>query len=95
MPLYPVKNLKTGETKDINMSVAKYEVWREENPDWDKDWSQGCAGLRSLGPESYHIDAICNPGAYEDKNNSLANPCPNGSATGPNNSLVKEHFRMK
>ena len=53
MPLYPVKNLKTGETKDIHMSVEKYGVWRKENPDWDKDWSQGCAGLRSLGPESY------------------------------------------
>tara|TARA_B100001173_G_scaffold275018_1_gene254974 strand:- start:318 stop:608 length:291 start_codon:yes stop_codon:yes gene_type:complete len=96
MPLYPVKNLKTGETKDIHMSVEKYGVWREENPDWDKDWSQGCAGLRSLGPESYNTDAICSPGAYEDKNNSLADPTGGiGSASGPNNDCVKEHYRMK
>jgi len=94
MPLYPVVNLKTGEKKDIHMPVAKYEVWREENPDWDKDWSQGCAGLRSLGPESYTSDAICSQGTYEDKNNSLADPSAT-SATGPNNSLVEEHFRMK
>ena len=38
MPLYPVKNLKTGEQKDIHMSVAQYEQWRKDNPDWDKDW---------------------------------------------------------
>ena len=94
MPLYPVKNLKTGETKDIHMSVEKYEVWREENPDWDKDWSQGCAGLRSLGPESYSSDAICNPAAYEDKNDSLSDPTAGGTATGPNNDCVREHFRM-
>ena len=49
MPLYPVKNLKTGETKDIHMSVEKYEVWREENPDWDKDWSKGCAASQEVG----------------------------------------------
>ena len=45
MPLYPVKNLKTGEQKEIHMLVEDYEKWREENPDWDKDWSKGCAGL--------------------------------------------------
>ena len=47
MPLYPVKNLKTGEQKDIHMPIAQYEEWRKENPDWDKDWSQGVASLRS------------------------------------------------
>ena len=95
MPTYPVINLKTKETKTLSMTMKEYCDWKEENPDWDKDWSQGCAGLRSLGPESYSIDAICNPGAYEDKNNSLADPFAGGTATGPNNSLVEEHFRMK
>ena len=37
MALYDVKNLKTGETKVLNLSLAKYEEWRENNPDWDKD----------------------------------------------------------
>ena len=43
MPRYDFKNLKTGETKVLNLSLAKYEEWREDNPDWDKDWQAGCA----------------------------------------------------
>ena len=45
MPTYPVKNLKTGETKEIVMSMTKYDEWRKENPDWDKDCSAGSAGV--------------------------------------------------
>ena len=37
MPTYPLKNLKTGETQELSMSMTAYEKWREENPDWDKD----------------------------------------------------------
>ena len=44
MPTYPVKNLKTGEEKELHMSMKEYMSWKEENPDWDKDWSKGCAG---------------------------------------------------
>ena len=72
MPLYPVKNLKTGEQKEIHMLVEDYEKWREENPDWDKDWSKGVAGFRTRSSEYYSSDAIANQGAYEDKNNSLS-----------------------
>jgi hypothetical protein len=49
MPTYPVKNLETGETKELVMSVNDYEQWRKENPDWDKDWSQGCASVGEVG----------------------------------------------
>jgi len=49
MPVYPVKNLTTGETQELVMSVADYEKWRKENPDWDKDWSAGCAGVGEVG----------------------------------------------
>ena len=49
MPTYPVKNLKTGETQELSMSMSAYEKWREENPDWDKDWSKGCAGVGEVG----------------------------------------------
>ena len=38
MPLYAVKNLKTGETQEFMKSLAEYEEWKKENPDWDKDW---------------------------------------------------------
>ena len=44
MPTYPVKNMKTGETQTLNMSMIKYSEWRDENPDWDKDWMEGVAG---------------------------------------------------
>ena len=47
MALYDVKNLKTGETKVRNLSLAKYEEWRENNPDWDKDWQAGIASAVS------------------------------------------------
>ena len=49
MPTYPVKNLKTGETKEIRMSMTAYDDWRKENPDWDKDWSKGVAGVGEVG----------------------------------------------
>ena len=42
MPVYPVKNNKTGEEQTLNMTIAQYEQWRKDNPDWDKDWSKGC-----------------------------------------------------
>ena len=41
MPTYPVINLKTGETKELSMSMLKYDEWRKENPEWDKDWQAG------------------------------------------------------
>ena len=43
MPTYPVINTKTGEKQELLMSMKKYDEWRKENPDWDKDWSKGCA----------------------------------------------------
>ena len=43
MPTYPLKNLKTGETQELSMTMSAYDKWKEENPDWGKDWSKGCA----------------------------------------------------
>tara|TARA_B100001250_G_scaffold194477_1_gene167108 strand:- start:172 stop:501 length:330 start_codon:yes stop_codon:yes gene_type:complete len=40
MPVYAVKNLKTGETQEFMKTLAEYEEWKKENPDWDKDWSK-------------------------------------------------------
>ena len=99
MPLYPVKNLITGEQKDIHMSVAQYEEWRKENPDWDKDWSQGCAGLRSRSPDHYSSDAIASQGAYEDKNESLSaastgNDRNIGNEVTADNSQIREKYGL-
>ena len=49
MPTYPVKNLKTGEEKELRMTMKEYDEWKDANPDWDKDWSKGCAGAGEVG----------------------------------------------
>ena len=49
MPTYPVMNLKTGEQKEIQMSMTEYDQWRKDNPDWDKDWMQGVANVGEVG----------------------------------------------
>tara|TARA_R100000008_G_scaffold76897_1_gene57027 strand:+ start:213 stop:458 length:246 start_codon:yes stop_codon:yes gene_type:complete len=49
MPTYPVIHKETGEKQELSMSMLKYDEWRKENPDWDKDWSEGCAGIGEVG----------------------------------------------
>ena len=44
MPTYPVKHKETGETKTLYMTMKEYCDWKDENPDWDKDWMEGVAG---------------------------------------------------
>jgi hypothetical protein len=49
MPTYPVKHKETGETQELYMSMKEYEQWKIDNPDWDKDWSAGVAGVGEVG----------------------------------------------
>tara|TARA_B100001250_G_C19062092_1_gene470561 strand:- start:29 stop:271 length:243 start_codon:yes stop_codon:yes gene_type:complete len=49
MPTYPLKHKETGEEKELVMTMKEYEEWRKENPEWDKDWSKGCASLGEVG----------------------------------------------
>ena len=39
--------MKSGETQELSMTMKEYDEWRKENPDWDKDWSQGAASAVS------------------------------------------------
>ena len=48
MPTYPLINKKTGEKKELSMSMKAYDEWRAANPDWDKDWSAGTGGTISV-----------------------------------------------
>ena len=48
MPTYPVINLKTKEKKELSMTMTKYDQWRKDNPEWDKDWSEGCASAQEV-----------------------------------------------
>ena len=47
MPMYSVKHLKTGEQKEMTMTISQYEEWRKDNPDWDIDWMAGVASAVS------------------------------------------------
>ena len=49
MPTYPVIHKETRQTKELSMSMLAYDEWRKDNPEWDKDWSQGCAGIGEVG----------------------------------------------
>ncbi|MED5271156.1 MAG: hypothetical protein VYE26_06865 [Pseudomonadota bacterium] len=49
MPTYPVINKETGEKKELSMTMLKYDEWRKENPDWDKDWMAGVASVGEVG----------------------------------------------
>ena len=48
MPTYPVINLKTKEKKELSMTMTKYDQWRKDNPEWDKDWSEGCSSAQEV-----------------------------------------------
>ena len=39
MPTYPVINQKTGEKKELSMTMINYDQWRKDNPDWSRDYS--------------------------------------------------------
>jgi hypothetical protein len=39
MATYPVINTKTGEQKEVTMSVNDWDEWKDANPEWIRDWS--------------------------------------------------------
>ena len=39
MATYPVINTKTGEQKNVVLSVHDWDQWKDDNPDWTRDWS--------------------------------------------------------
>jgi hypothetical protein len=51
MPTYPVINKNTGEKKELSLTMSAYDEWRKENPDWDKDWSEGIGGITYGDPK--------------------------------------------
>lgn len=49
MAIYPIVNKETGEKKVIEMSVHDITQWYVDNPEWQRDWSQGCASPGEVG----------------------------------------------
>jgi len=39
MATYPVVNKTTGEQKEVSMSITEWDQWKQDNPDWTRDWS--------------------------------------------------------
>ena len=39
MATYPVVNTKTGETKEVVMSFHDWDQWRDDHPNWTRDYS--------------------------------------------------------
>ena len=39
MATYPVIHKETGEQKEVSMSVHEWTKWCDDNPEWQRDWS--------------------------------------------------------
>ena len=39
MATYPVVHKETGEQKEVRLSVHEWSQWKDDNPEWDRDWS--------------------------------------------------------
>ena len=50
MATYPVVNTKTGEQKEVVMSVTQWDQWCSDNPDWSRDYSDPSTCLLYTSP---------------------------------------------
>lgn len=49
MAIYPIINTNTQEKKVIEMSINDIMQWYQDNPEWKRDWSEGCATPGEIG----------------------------------------------
>jgi hypothetical protein len=49
MAIYPIINKETGEKQVIEMSVNDITQWYQNNQEWKRDWSEGCATPGEVG----------------------------------------------
>ena len=49
MAIYPIIHKETGEKKIVEMSVHDIQQWYVDNPEWQRDWSEGCASAAEVG----------------------------------------------
>ena len=45
MAKFDVINKETGEAKVIDVSVHEIQQWYKDNPDWERDWSEGAGNI--------------------------------------------------
>jgi hypothetical protein len=49
LAIYPIIHKETGEKKVIEMSVHDIQEWYNNNLEWKRDWSEGCATPGEVG----------------------------------------------
>jgi hypothetical protein len=49
LAIYPIIHKETGEKKVIEMSVHDIQQWYKDNPEWSRNWSEGCASAGEVG----------------------------------------------
>lgn len=49
MAIFPIIHKETSEKKVIQMSVHEIQNWYKDNPEWKRDWSEGCASAAEVG----------------------------------------------
>ena len=43
MPKYEFKNIETGEIAEVTLRISDYDVWKKDNPQWERYHSSGSA----------------------------------------------------
>ncbi len=67
MPNYAVKNYNTGEEKEFSMTLAQYEQWKADNPEWEKNWQVGTfAAVSEVGDYQNKL-----PQGFKDRLNNV------------------------
>ena len=61
MAIYPIIHVDTGEKRVVEMSVHDITQWYKDNPEWKRDWSEGCATPGEVGEWKDKL-IIRNPG---------------------------------
>ena len=69
------------------MSMKEYCTWKDENPDWDKDWSAGCAGVAEVGEWKNKVD-----GGFKDVLTNIKNHHPGAHLKSKQNYAKKEEI---
>lgn len=49
MAIYPIIHKETGEKRILEISVHEITQWYEDNLEWKRDWSEGCASFGEVG----------------------------------------------
>ena len=89
MATYPVINTKTGEQKEVVISVHDWDQWKTDNPDWTRDWSDPstCPASGEVGEWRDKMSKT-HPGLHDIMKNKIAK-----HAAVKNNKTITDKYR--